>query len=221
MGTAVRTGPSRRPKSVTQRTRTAYHEAGHAVLSAAINDTPDHVSIRAAHGTLGRSGQKMSARPTSLSQVYLAEFAAEHLLAGRRPREFDIEVGLAVLSHSDPALVSAFDGIESSDGYGAVQEVLRTGVREIDEEIRREVERLYEIATKSLSAVWSAVDVLAKALIEAEELDRDGITGALGESDVFIPVLAVQRAHGLLQTLAAGPSGFGSGASGSPGHQIR
>ena len=91
--------------------------------------------------------------------------------------------------------------------YGAVQEMLRTGVREIEEEIRHEVERLYEIALKSLSAVWTAVDALAKLLLETEELDREGVRGALGEFDIFMPVLAVQRAHGLLQTLAAGPSG--------------
>jgi hypothetical protein len=41
------------------RARAACHEAGHAVLSAAIDDKPRHVSIRAAHGTLGRSGQKL------------------------------------------------------------------------------------------------------------------------------------------------------------------
>jgi hypothetical protein len=197
---SARRRPAPARGDIDPRTRTAYHEAGHAVLSCAINDTPDHVSIRAAHGTLGRSAQRMFARPTSLAQVYLAGFAAEHLLTGRRPREFDIEVGLAVLSHSDPALVSAFDGIEASDGYGAVQEVLRTGVREVDEEIRQEVERLYEIARKSLAAVWTAVDVLAKLLLETEELDREGVRGALGEFDVLMPVLAVQRAHGLLQT---------------------
>jgi hypothetical protein len=46
------------------------------VLNAAINDKPHHVSIRAAHGTLGRTGQKRFAPPTSLTQVYLAGFAA-------------------------------------------------------------------------------------------------------------------------------------------------
>ncbi len=111
------------------RRRTAYHEAGHAVLSAAINDKPHHVSIRAAHGTLGRTGQKMFAGPTSLAQVYLAGFAAEHLLSGRRPRQYTIETGLAILAHTDPALVSTFEGIEVSDGGGAILHLLRTGVR--------------------------------------------------------------------------------------------
>ena len=86
------------------RSRTAHHEAGHAVLSAAINDRPERVSVRGEGGTLGRSAQKMLGRPTSLVQVYLAGFAAEHLLTGRRPRGFDVEVGLGVLAHLDPNL---------------------------------------------------------------------------------------------------------------------
>jgi hypothetical protein len=130
--------------------------------------------------------------------VYLAGFAAEHLLTGRRPRQLEREVAFGILALSDPDLSTAFDGIESSDGCRAVQEVLRTGVREIDEEIRREVERLYEIATKSLSAVWSAVDAIAKLLLQQEELDRAGVSGALGAFDVVMPVLGVQRAYGLL-----------------------
>ena len=78
------------------RTRTAYHEAGHAVLSAAINDRPRHVSIREAHGTLGRSGQLMFARVTSLVQVYLAGFAAEHILTKRRPRQYELETEIGI-----------------------------------------------------------------------------------------------------------------------------
>jgi ATP-dependent Zn protease len=196
MATAMSTKRTPRRRRVSQRTRTAYHEAGHVVLSAAINDTPHHVSIRADHGTLGRSGQKMLARPTSLAQVYLAGFAAEHLLTGRRPRQLDLEVRFGILSHSDPALCALFE-IVSSDGYGAVREALRTGVRETDEEIHREIERFYEIARQSLSTVWPPVRAVAEALLAQEELDRDGLDEAIGEVDILLPVLAGQRAHGL------------------------
>lgn len=189
--------PSRKPK-VDLRTRTAFHEAGHAVLSAAINDTPRHVSIRADGNTLGRSGARMSARSTSLVQVHLAGFAAEHLLTKRRPRQLDQEVGFAILSHADPALRKAFAGSEHHDGYRAVQEVLRMGIPEDDEAIKREIDRLYEIARESLSAVWPAVKALAKALLEHEELDRAGVEKALEPFALFTSVLAVQQAHGLL-----------------------
>ena len=202
---------ARKPKSVDQRTRTAYHEAGHAVLSAAINDTPSHVSIRPNGGTLGRSTQWMAVRPTTLAQVFLAGFAAEHLLTGRRPRQYDLELGMAILAHSDPKLVDVFEGVESCDGYGVVEQVLRTGVREVDEDIRREADRFYEIARESVSTVWPAVHALARALLKQEELDRDGVQAVLADFDLFMRVLVVQRKHGFLlgppRVQAVGSSG--------------
>jgi hypothetical protein len=198
-------GPARRStqrgSAIDVRTRTAYHEAGHALLSAAINDKPHHVSIRGEHGTLGRSGQKMFARPTSLAQVYLAGFAAEHIATGRRPRQYNDETGLGILAHTDPALVETFKGVETCDGFGAVQEVLRTGVRPVEDELRREVDRLYEVARESLTAVWPSVKALVEALLAREEVDRDGIDEAIGDADIYAPVFAVQQAHGLLQVV--------------------
>jgi hypothetical protein len=166
------------------------------VLSAALNDEPHHVSIREDHGTLGRSAQKMSARPSSLAQVFLAGFAAEHILAGRRPRQYEIETGLAILAQRSPRLTSGFDGIEASDGYGAVGQVLRSRNRPIEEELRRDVDRLYEVSRESIASVWPAVKRLANALLLHDELDRAGIESAIGDTDIYLPVLAVQRAHG-------------------------
>ena len=196
-------GPARRStqrgSAIDVRTRTAYHEAGHALLSAAINDKPHHVSIRGEHGTLGRSGQKMFARPTSLAQVYLAGFAAEHIATGRRPRQYNDETGLGILAHTDPALVKTFKGVETCDGFGAVQEVLRTGVRPVEDELRREVDRLYEVARESLTVVWPSVKAVVEALLVHEEIDRDGVDEAIGDADIYTPVFAVQQAHGLLR----------------------
>lgn len=141
----------------------------------------------------------MLVRPTSLAQVYLAGFAAEHLLTGRRPRGFDVEVGLGVLAHLDPDLVDKIDGVDTTDGYGAVREVLRTGVREVEEEIRAEVERLYGVARESLRAVWPSVKAVANALLDHEELDRAGLDDVLADADIFGPVFAVQKAHGLVR----------------------
>jgi hypothetical protein len=192
--------------SADPRKRTAYHEAGHAVLSAAINDKPHHVSIRAAHGTLGRTGQRMFARPTSLVQVYLAGFAAEHILTARRPRQYNIETGLAILAHTDPTLISTFEGIEVSDGYGAVLHLLRTGVRSDEGELRREVDRFYEIARESVSAVWPAVKAVAGALLVHDELDSGAVDEAMGDAAIYLPVFTVQRAHGLLQPARPTPT---------------
>jgi hypothetical protein len=191
---------------VDPRRRTAFHEAGHAVLSAAINDKPHHVSIRSAHGTLGRTGQKMFAQPTSLAQVYLAGFAAEHILTGRRPRQYNIETGLAILAHTDPTLISTFEGIEVSDGYGAVLHLLRTGVRPAEAELRREVDRFYEITRESVSAVWPAVKAVAGALLVHEELDREALDEVMGDAAIYLPVFTVQRAHGLLRPARPAPT---------------
>jgi hypothetical protein len=140
----------------------------------------------------------MSARSTSLVQVHLAGFAAEHVLTSRRPRQLDQEVGFALVSRSDDALRKAFAGSEHHDGYRAVQEVLRVGVDDDDDAIKREVNRFYAIARESLSAVWPAVEAMATALLKHEELGREDVEKVLEPFALFPPVLRVQQAHGLL-----------------------
>jgi ATP-dependent Zn protease len=190
---------TRAPKtSVDARTRTAYHEAGHAVLSAAISDMPQHVSIRPEGNTLGRAAARRSVLPAARVQVHLAGFAAEHLLTGRRPRQLGKEVGFAILARLDPALRSSFTGCEDFDGHRAVEDALSMNTREGDDQVRREIDRYFEVARESLSAVWPAVQRVAKALLELEELDLDGVAEAIGNVDIFSPVFAVQRVHGLL-----------------------
>jgi len=185
------------------RTRTAYHEAGHAVLSASINDKPHLVSIREDGERLGFSRQKMFARPTSIAQVFLAGFAAEHVLTGRRPRELDREIGFALLARDYPAFGRAFPGSEGRDGHGAIQAVLRIATFDDEDAIRREVDRLYDAARESLTSVWRVVDVVAKVLLESEEIDREGLDAAIGDADIYGPVQAVQRTHGLLPAPAS------------------
>jgi len=190
--------PGWRQSTVAVVTLTAYHEAGHAVLSAAINEKPRHVSIRPEGQTLGRSKALMTAPPSSLAQVHLAGFAAEHLLVRRRPRDLDREISFAILAHDDRALLDAFAGSEERDGYRAIQEVLASGIGRTDEAIRREVDRLYEVARESLITAWPAVKAVAKALVKHQELDRDGLNEAIGDFDIDSSVACVQRAHGLL-----------------------
>jgi hypothetical protein len=191
--------------TVSERVLTAYHEAGHAVLSAAINDRPHHVSIKATGRTLGRSGARMSARPTSLAQVHLAGFAAEQVLVGRRPRQLDEEVRFAILARKDRALLHAFEGAEDRDGHRAVQGVLATGVSWTDDEIEHEVDRLYGVARESLGTVWPAVKAVAKALLEHEELDREAFDEAVGDRDIITPVIRIQQVHGLASVFPEAP----------------
>lgn len=177
------------------RSRTAYHEAGHAVLAAAIHETPLHVSIRDAGGTLGRCAQRRFSTPERLALVYLAGLAAEHVATGRRASGYEREVQLGILAHTDPALVETIKELEATDGHGAVHALLKTGVRLVPGELRQEVDRLYEIARESIVAVWPAVKAIAEALLAREELDRQGIEALLGGHALSNPVLAIQRAH--------------------------
>jgi ATP-dependent Zn protease len=185
------------------RTKTAYHEAGHAVLGAAISDRPHFVTIRPDGHTLGRSRAFRSPRPTARVQVHLAGVAAEHLLTGRRSRQFDREVGSAILSRQYPALGGAFEGLAACDSYRAVEEVLAMNGLGITDDVRTEVDRLYEAARHSLAAVWSSVKAVADALLAHEELDRDGVDLAIGDDDIYKPVFAVQHARDLLSGGAA------------------
>lgn len=138
-----------------ERVRTAHHEAGHVVLGALLDDVPERASIASNATTLGRTQQRSRAAPPALAQIYLGGFAAEHILTGRRPRQLDAEIGVAV------------------------EQVLRTGVRTVEEDIRGEVDRLYEVARRSLSGSWPAVAAVAAALLDAGELDRAGIAALL------------------------------------------
>jgi ATP-dependent Zn protease len=188
-------------KSVSKRMSTAYHEAGHAVLSAAINDSPRLVSIRESDNSLGRNQYRMEGRPVVRMQVHLAGFAAEELLKGHRPRRFSgHELGLSVLAATDPSLASAADvdpGMKSSDQYMAVQELLAMGCTRTEDAINTEIERFYAIAKESLAAVWPAVVAVAKALLKHSELDSEGFFTAIQGQDIFGPIHSVQRAHGL------------------------
>lgn len=199
MGARKAKNPAKKPRNLVRRTRTAYHEAGHAVLSAAINDAPRLVSIKGNGESLGRTQQSMFARPEVLVQVHLAGLAAEHLLTGRRSQHLNAELGFAILSLITPNLSTLASAmrLEGRDEYQAVQVIVAMGcVMEVDS-IRDEVERFYEASRASLEAVWPVVRSVAKALLKHEELDSDDLFEAMGESDIYMPVLAVQELHGL------------------------
>ncbi|MEI9937893.1 MAG: hypothetical protein WDO69_11805 [Pseudomonadota bacterium] len=170
----------------------AHHEAGHAVLSAAINEAPQLVSIAEDATSLGHTTQRMVARPSALAQVYLAGFAAEHLLTGRRPRQLDQEIGFSMLARQDPKLLEAFNGSEQHDGHRAVTEVLRFANPRSDSETFSEINRLYDASRESLSSVWTVVRRVAGALAEAGSLNRDQLFAVIGCFDIYGPVSAVQ-----------------------------
>jgi hypothetical protein len=204
---ASRTPSTLARRKVRKRARTAYHEAGHAVLSSAINDRPELVSIRPKGSTLGRTRQSMLARPAFLVQVHLAGFAAEHLLTRRCPRQFTRELGFAMALALQPELEDSMPGMSATDQYLAIRSVLSIGAIEPEPEaIRGEIGRFYEVARESLATVWPAVEGVARALLKHEELDHGALGTAMGGVELYSPVFAVQRAHGLLPSADASES---------------
>ncbi|MGH7283593.1 MAG: hypothetical protein ACRELY_18865 [Polyangiaceae bacterium] len=190
---------NKRKPRITARMRFAHHEAGHAVLSAAINDTPHLVSIRQIGESFGRTRQQMIGRPEVLVQVHLAGYAAEHQLTGRRPPQLKADLGFAILSLIEPAhtTLAAEMDLVGRDEYLAVRELLAMGCAPRIEIVRAEVDRFYEAARASLVAVWPAVQSVAAALLKCEELDRNRFFEAIGGFELYGPVLTAQEAHGL------------------------
>ena len=178
------------------------------MLSTAIANAPEVVSIRVSERTAGRIIARPSARSTTRIQVHLAGYAAEHLLTGKRSRRLSEEVGFAIVASWNPELRADFADLEGRDGACAVYELLRVGTFENDDDIKREVERFYGATRESLSAVWPAVQRVAMALLEREELDRDVLDELLADSELFMPIFAVQSAYEFMQARVplAGPA---------------
>ena len=178
------------------RTRTAYHEAGHAVLSTAIHEAPVLVSVRPDARRLGETTLGAWGRPNALAQVLLAGFAGEHLLTGRRPRQLRAEVQVTLVHFIAPDTVAGLRPWET-DGFAAVHEVLRMSTCRVADDVRREIERLYRAAHESLLTVRAAVDAVARALIEKEELRPRALKALLREFRVADAVRVVQWTHGV------------------------
>jgi hypothetical protein len=180
-----------------QLARTAYHEAGHAVLGAAMGDLPERVSIGADERTLGRCEQRLIGRPTSRVQVWLAGDAAEHLLVQRRPASYmRILEGTIRVVCTMPELASD-PSLSAIDQFNAVQTLLAMGCSRDPRELMVEAERFYGVAKESLRVVWPTVDRVASALLRHRELDRDRLFSAIGNVDLSARVHAVQGVHGL------------------------
>lgn len=190
-----------RPR-VSARTRLAYHEAGHAVLSAAIGNPPDYVSIRATGHALGHNLLQPSQHASSRIQVHLAGYAAEHILTGRRPTQFRQEIVFSALAQFFDGVREALETVEHSedrDGYRAVEDICRLAVFEDEKAICKEVERYYAITVDSLTCVWRSVEAVAKGLLKHEALERPRLDEAIWKVDIYALLRPLQHKQGFLQ----------------------
>lgn len=166
------------------------------MLSCAIHETPRLVSIRQGDRVLGRTMVTRSGRPNALGQVYLAGFAGEHLLTGRRPPQLRAQVNVTFLHLVDPELVAAQRPWET-DGFLAVMEVLRMGLCRHPDEVRSGIERLYQAALASLYELHPAVHLVAGTLLAKDELRPRAFRALVRGYRPVQAVRTVQWLHGV------------------------
>jgi hypothetical protein len=184
-------------KRVRKRTRVAYHESGHAVLSAAISDAPHLISIRPDGATLGRCHYRPAHSLEKRVQIHLAGFAAEELLLLRRPPQMDgSDLGLSIASFVYNDAISS-KCIKTCDQYLAVSDIVEMGCDRRDSAIRIEFNRFYAIAMESLKSVWPAVAAVAKTVLKKTDIDRSSFSGAIRGYDIYTPIFAIQKTHGI------------------------
>ncbi|HEX2882457.1 MAG TPA: hypothetical protein VHO25_23210 [Polyangiaceae bacterium] len=177
--------------------RIAYHEAGHGVLSAALNDAPRLLSIRETQESLGRSRYEMDVGPKVRVQIHLGGFAAEEILTGHPARQFmgpDLRGSIYAHTHAvEEFVVCRF---RSCDQYLAIEELLLMGCPREELSLRNEIAQFYDISKRSLKAVWPAVVSVTRALLKHGELDRRAFNAAVAGHDVY-RVIDVQRECGI------------------------
>ena len=183
---------------------TAYHEAGHALVAASLKDSdPVHkVSII----SRGRAGgytlklpleeQRLKTRAQFLSDIAVAlgGYVAEQLVFG------DISTGSSSDLQSSTKLARALVtqyGMSEKLGpqtFGESHELVFLGkelgteknysdalAAKIDEEVKLFVDHAHSLVKKILTSRKSALDAIAKALMDKEELEKDEFDALMGK----------------------------------------
>ena len=191
-------GPARKSRLVSEKEReiTAYHEAGHALVSAGLKDADpvSKVSI-VARGQAGgyTLNLPLEDRRLKTKSQFLADLTV--MLGGYSSEEIvfkDITTGasndLKQASRLARQLVTRY-GMSEKLGpqtFGKTEELVFLGreitteknysekvATQIDEEVKKFIGRAYEKAKKIISANRDALKAVAKALIEKEVLEQE------------------------------------------------
>ena len=191
-------GPERRGRasSVNERKIIAYHEAGHALVSASLKDAdPVHKVTIISRGNAGGYTLKLPLEETHLKtrKQFIADLAT--MLGGQVAEKMifgDITTGasndLKEASELARRLVTRY-GMSEKMGpitFGKSTEMVFLGkeiahernysekvAAEIDEEVSGFISRAHDLAKKILSSRKKVLDAIAKALIEKEMLEQD------------------------------------------------
>ncbi len=194
----VMLGPERRSRifSPKEKEMIAYHEAGHALVAASLKEAdPVHKISIVSRGPAGGYTLKLPVEETTLKTKpkFMAElstlmggFAAEEIIF--KNTSTGASNDLQVASDLSRRLVTKY-GMSEKLGpmtFGKTQELVFLGkeisqeknysekiAAEIDEEVKKFIEKAYLSAKKIVSSRKDALKAIAKKLIEEETIERD------------------------------------------------
>ncbi len=191
------------------KTRTAYHEAGHAVLQALLTDAdPLHkVTIIPRGQALGATFSMPEKDRTGMSLRWIIA-TMRVLCAGRIAQQRgmgDIDSGASsdiayitdLARHmilewgmSDRLGFVRYASDESKESLIADKEYSDETARIIDEEVKRLIDEAYHDAEKLLDENWERVESITQALIKHETLDTDEVNQLLRGETLDKPTIS-------------------------------
>lgn len=199
--TKVKLGPAKkRLQSEEDKRITAYHEAGHAIVTHFLpNMDPVHrISIVARGMSLGHTlippvaDRSHETRSRLLEQVtaMLGGRAAEDMVfhemttgaSNDIERATDIARSMVVdFGMSSLGPVNWAPKMEESGRFWEPVQVSQNMQEKIDSEVRRIMDDCYRQASKLLKSARKKLDIVAKKLLEVETLDRDDFEKLVGD----------------------------------------
>ncbi len=144
----------------------AYHEAGHAVVAHALGVEVEGVSIVQDEGNLGHTTTPRPDNVDSSDEEASADLE-KHLITG--------VAGAA----SEELFTEELSELPGKDMAGVAK--LLMGLEDAGAPVQADSEEALDEAKSILRENWSSVQALAEALLEHEELDREGVLAVIGE----------------------------------------
>jgi ATP-dependent Zn protease len=145
----------------------AYHEAGHAVVAHTLGVEVEGVSIVQDQGS---SGHTTTPRPDNVdsSDEEVSADLEKHLITG--------VAGAA----SEELLTEELSDLRGKDLEGVAK--LLMGLEDAGAPVQADSEEALDKAKSILRDNWGSVQALAEALLEHEELDREGVLAVLAQN---------------------------------------
>jgi hypothetical protein len=166
----------------------AFHEAGHATLSLLLGELPDSASIRIEGDSLGHT------KYLPVEARAIAEAAVLGSTQADRDRVMAYVIGLAAGPAAQALYMRRGDRINFLDQYSwktfggskdyrQAERVMGTARSLIDADMDDIVEEAFD--TLKQPEIWSAVEHVARDLLQFGELDFEGIRDAVWYHDAI------------------------------------